>query len=77
MGASVTQTHRLDSAMEALSGQPEAEDESWFSASQALPDMAQPPRKVIWQCKDWEGRTFPPKRKRSANSESLIPQIDN
>ena len=31
-----------------FSGQPEAETESWFPASQTLPDMAQPSSKVFW-----------------------------
>ena len=52
MAASVTQTHgRLGSAREAISAQPEAEDQSGSPAAQALPDAAQPPRKETCQRK--------------------------
>ena len=44
-------TGRLGSAREAVSGQPEAEDQSWFPAAQALADAAQPPRKETCQRK--------------------------
>ena len=52
MATSVTQTlGRPDSARKAVSGQPEAEDQSWFPAAQALADAAQPPRKETCQRK--------------------------
>ena len=65
MAASVTQTlGRLDSAKEAVSGQPEAEDQSWFPAAQALADAAQPPRKETCQRK--VGKAVLPSREKDS-----------